>query len=66
MYYLSFVKQQTAAVVHLVPVGINVKETLLDVVPVSAKDVMDLLASVKRENASVTRHAVLQKHKEAA
>ena len=44
-------------------VGISVKEVLLDVVPVSLKDVMDLLASVKRINVSVTRNAVLQNHK---
>ena len=44
-------------------VGISVKEVLLDVVPVSLKDVMDLPASVKRINVSVTRNAVLQNHK---
>ena len=42
----------------LVPAGISVKEMLLAVVPVSAKDVMVLLASVKKTNAFVTRHVV--------
>ena len=44
-------------------VGISVKEMVLDVVPVSVKDAMDLPASVKRINVSVTRDAVLQNHK---
>ena len=44
-------------------VGISVKEVLLDVVPVSLKDVMGQPASVKRTNVSVTRDAVLQNHK---
>ena len=44
-------------------VGISVKEVLLDVVPVCLKDVVDLPASVKRINVSVTRNAVLQNHK---
>ena len=43
---------------HPVPVGISVKEMLPDAVPVSAKDVMDPLASVKRTNAFVTRNVV--------
>ena len=44
---------------HLVPVGINVKGKMLDVV-VSArvKDVMELLASVKMTIACVTRLVV--------
>ena len=42
----------------LVPVGISVKEMLLDVAPVSAKDVMVPLASVKKTNAFVTRDVV--------
>ena len=48
----------------LVPAEIHVKEMLLDAVLVSAKDVMVLLASVKRTNAFVTSHVVLN-HKEA-
>ena len=40
------------------PVEIHVKEMLLGAVLVSAKDVMVLLASVKRTNASVTKLAV--------
>ena len=43
---------------HLVPVEINVKEMLQDVVPVSVKDVMDLIANVKVITACVTRHVV--------
>ena len=45
------------------PVGISVKEMLLDVVPVSVKDVMDQPASVKKINALVTRVAVLYNYK---
>ena len=46
------------------PVGISVKEMLLDVsVPVSVKDVMDQPASVKKINVSVTRDAVLYNYK---
>ena len=41
------------------PVEISVKEMLPDAVPVSAKDVMVLLANVKQTNASVTKRAVL-------
>ena len=44
------------------PVEIHVKEMLLGAVLVSAKDVMVLLASVKRINASVTR-VVVPNHK---
>ena len=42
-------------------VGISVKEMLLDVVPVSVKDVMGQPASVKKTNALVTRHVMPQK-----
>ena len=45
------------------PVGISVKEMLLDVVPVSVKDVMDQPASVKKINVLVTRDAVLYNYK---
>ena len=48
---------------YLVPVEISVKEMLLDAVPVAAKDVMVLLASVKKTNASVKKSVVLN-HKE--
>ena len=44
---------------QIVLVGISVKEMLPDAVPVSAKDAMDPLASVKRINAFVTRNVVL-------
>ena len=44
-------------------VGISIKEVVLDVVPVSVKDVMDQPASVKRINVSVTRDAVLYNYK---
>ena len=44
-------------------VEISVKETLLDVVPVSVKDAMGRPASVKRINVSVTKDVVLQNHK---
>ena len=44
-------------------VGISVKEVVLDVVPVSVKDVMDQPASVKKTNALVTRDAVLYNYK---
>ena len=44
---------------HLVPVGINVKEVLQDVVvAVSVKCVMDPIANVKVIIACVTRHVV--------
>ena len=43
---------------YLVPAVISVKEMLPDAAPVSAKDAMDLLASVKRTNAFVTRNVV--------
>ena len=46
---------------HHVLAGISVKEMLLDVVPVSVKDVMGQPASVKKTNALVTRHVVPQK-----
>ena len=43
---------------HLVPVGINVKGKMLDVVvPVSVKDVMDLFANVKMKNVCVTKRS---------
>ena len=46
---------------HRVCVGISVlKEILLDVVPVSVKDVMDQPARI---TVPVTKHAVLQNHK---
>ena len=44
---------------HPVPVGLNVKGALQDVVvPVSVKDVTDLVANVKVITACVTRHVV--------
>ena len=44
---------------HLVPVGINVKGALQDVVvTVSVKGAMDLIANVKVTTACVTRHVV--------
>jgi len=55
---LDFIKQQIVSVVHHVPVVIHVREVLLDVAPVYAEDVMDLLASVKRTSVSVTSLAV--------
>ena len=45
---------------HHVLVGISVKEILLDVVPVSVKDLTDQAASVKITHASVTSHVVPQ------
>ena len=55
---MIFIKQQIVNVVHHVPVVTHVREVLLDVVPVCAEDVMDLLASVKRTTVSVTSVAV--------
>ena len=55
-------QQQTVRVDDPVLVGINVKGVLRDAVPVSVRDVMDLLASVKRENAFVTSLVALQNH----
>ena len=44
---------------HPVPVGINVKGVLQDVVvPVSVKGAMDLTANVKVATACVTKHVV--------
>ena len=44
---------------HLVPVGINVKGALQDVVvPVFVKDAMDLIANVKVTTACATKHVV--------
>ena len=57
-----FVSQLTVSVVHRVDVVIHVRELLLDVVPVSVKDVMGLLASVTKTSVSVTRIAVQQSH----
>ena len=44
--------------VHHVLVVTSVRELLLDVVLVSVKDVMDLLASAKKANVSAIRIAV--------
>ena len=49
--------------VHRVDVVTSVRELLLDVVPVSVKDAMDLLASVKKTNVSVISLAA-QRHKQ--
>ena len=52
--------------VHHVDVVTSVRELLLDVVPVSAKDmmdVMDLLANVKKANVFAT-HLAAQSHRE--
>ena len=57
-------QQPTVCVDHPVLVGTSVKGMPLDAVPVSVKDVMNLLASVKRENAFVTSLVALQNHHE--
>ena len=55
-----FIQQPTVFVNHRVCVGISVKEMLLDVVPMSVKDVMDQAARI---TVPVTKHVALQNHK---